>query len=561
MDVFGLCHRFVDELAALRPIEATAMGVPGHDHRWGDHSPEGHDAVADLWRRLVADVSALPEPDGPWDRLARRVAEDAASVELERYERGEHLRDLAHLASFADTIRGEFLDVMELSSEEGWAAAASRLENLDQVIDGYERSLAMGRERGVVPAQRQVRSVIGQLRDSVQPDGRLGGISKEFRDAGLDIPGLADRVDAAARAACETVASFADHLQEVVLPAADPEDGVGRERYLVAAHQHLGMELDPEETYAWGWEHLRGLLDAAHEAAAAIDSDANLAEVIGTLKTDPGYAASSQDAFRDMMQQRQEQALSDLDGSHFDIPEPVREIDVRLAAPGLPLGAWYHPPSEDWSRPGTVWWSHGDRQHIPLYEEVSTAYHEGFPGHHMQVGIQVSLTDRLSRLHRLYYWNPGYGEGWALYAERLMAELGYLERPEYVLGQLTGSILRAVRVVADIGAHLGFSIPDDAPFHPGEPWSYDLGVEILRTVAFLDDEYAASEMARYLGWPGQAISYAVGERVILELRDELRQRPGGDDDPKEFHRRVLGSGPVGLDLLRELVLDGRHETQ
>lgn len=555
-DVFALCHRFVDELAALRPVEATAMGVPGHDHEWGDRSPEGHDQVASLWRRLVSDIEALPPSAGRWDTLARRVALDAAGLELERHDRGAHLRDLAHTASFVDYLRGEFLDLMDLTTEDGWSAAASRLETMDEVVAGYVASLEAGRDREILPARRQVVSAISQLRHTIGADGQLGGIPKLLRNEGLDAPGLTARVDAAVADACAAVNGLADHLEAVVLPEADPRDGVGRERYLVEAHQHLGMELDPEETYAWGWDHLRELLDEARTVARSMFPDDDLASAIRRLKTDPMYGAASQAEFRSLMKARQEQALDELGGSHFDIPDPVRSIEVRLAGPGIPPGAWYHAPSEDWSRPGTVWWSFGDRQHIPLFEEISTAYHEGFPGHHMQVGIQVALTDQLSRLHRLYYWNPGYGEGWALYAERLMAELGYFERPEYVLGQLSGSILRAVRVVVDIGTHLDLPVPDDAPFHPGERWSYELGVEALRSLAFLDEDYATSEMNRYLGWPAQAISYKVGERVILELREELEGELGDAYDPAEFHRRVLGSGPVGLDLLRDLVLQG-----
>ena len=194
----------------------------------------------------------------------------------------------------------------------------------------------------------------------------------------------------------------------------------------------------------------------------------------------------------------------------------------------------------------------GGKEVFPLWDEVSTAYHEGFPGHHLQIGMAMTLGDHLSRLHRLLIWYPGYGEGWALYTELLMNELGYLEKPEYVLGMLSAEMLRAGRVVVDIGSHLDLTIPDDAPFQPGERWTFDLAVELLTTFAFLEEDYAKSEVTRYLGWPGQAISYKVGERVILELREQFLGRGG---DLKEFHSRVLGSGGVGLDLLRDLVLE------
>jgi uncharacterized protein (DUF885 family) len=213
------------------------------------------------------------------------------------------------------------------------------------------------------------------------------------------------------------------------------------------------------------------------------------------------------------------------------------------------------PPSEDFTRCGTTWWSLGDATEVALWGEVTTAYHEGFPGHHLQCAIQLTLAGRLSRLHRLAVWYPGYGEGWALYAEQLMNELGYFEKPDYVLGMLNAQLFRACRVVIDIGCHLGFKIPlEEKDFHPGETWSYELGVELMTKRAFQDPAYAASEVTRYLGWPGQAISYKVGQRVILEIRDEMKKQKGAAFSLKDFHARVLGSGPVGLELLRDLVL-------
>jgi uncharacterized protein (DUF885 family) len=201
-----------------------------------------------------------------------------------------------------------------------------------------------------------------------------------------------------------------------------------------------------------------------------------------------------------------------------------------------------------------VWWSLEGDGPVPLYDQMTTAYHEGFPGHHLQVGVQVSLADKLSRLHRLWMWKSGSGEGWALYAERLMEELGFLDRPDYVFGLLAAQMLRACRVVIDIGAHLDLKIPEGQPFHPGEPWRFESATEMLREYATLDTAYADSEVTRYYGWPGQAISYKVGEKAILELREDARRDRGDHFDLKVFHRDLLEVGPVGLDLLREMML-------
>jgi uncharacterized protein (DUF885 family) len=251
------------------------------------------------------------------------------------------------------------------------------------------------------------------------------------------------------------------------------------------------------------------------------------------------------------MTERQRRALAELDGEHFDVPEAIRTIEVKEAPPGGIPGVYYAPPSEDFTRRGTVWYSLQGDGPFPLWDHVSTAYHEGFPGHHLQCGIQVSLTKNLCRLHRVACDYAGYAEGWALYAERLMRELGYYEQPAYELGMLANAMVRACRVVFDIGAHLGLAIPGDAPFHPGERWSFELGVEMMETLGGLTPEHAASEVTRYLGWPAQAISYKVGERAILGLREEYLAAGG---TRKAFHERVLACGNLGLEMLREQVL-------
>jgi uncharacterized protein (DUF885 family) len=289
--------------------------------------------------------------------------------------------------------------------------------------------------------------------------------------------------------------------------------------------------------------------------ASKILPGASLPEVIQLLQTDPAHCARDVDEFLRLMQERQEQALIDLDGVHFDIPPQLRRVEVKLAHPGGVIGAYYTPPSEGYTRPGTIWYSPGDAQRFPLYTEITTAYHEGFPGHHLQCGLQVTLEHHLSRLHRFLVCCSGHAEGWALYAEQLMHELGYFERPEYVLGMLVGKLVRAYRVVIDIGMHLTLPIPKDAPLHPGEAWSHEIAVAYLHRRAFLRPEHAQSQVTRYLGWPGQAICYKLGERVVLELRDELRRRQGPAFDLKAFHGRVIGSGSVGLEHLTDLLLE------
>jgi uncharacterized protein (DUF885 family) len=168
--------------------------------------------------------------------------------------------------------------------------------------------------------------------------------------------------------------------------------------------------------------------------------------------------------------------------------------------------------------------------------------------------MSVINRDRLSRFHRLFIWYSGAGEGWALYAERLMDELGYFDKPEYRLGLLASQLFRATRVVLDIGSQLQLAIPQDAPLHPGAVWDYPIAVEYMEKVGLLPRDVAESEVKRYLGWYGQAISYKVGERVILDIRDEVMARDGAAFDRKDFHRRMLDAGAIRLDHLREALV-------
>ena len=215
---------------------------------------------------------------------------------------------------------------------------------------------------------------------------------------------------------------------------------------------------------------------------------------------------------------------------------------------------YYTAPSEDFSRPGRMWWAVPEGQtEFSTWRETSTVYHEGVPGHHLQIGQTQLLADTLNRWQRLLCRCSGHGEGWALYAERLMDDLGYLGDPGDRLGMLDGQALRATRVIVDIGMHLELEIPRDNPFgfHPGERWTPELGWEFLRAHCRMDNEVLRFEWKRYLGWPGQAPSYKVGERIWLQARDDARTRKGADFDLKTFHRQALDLGALGLDPLRK----------
>jgi len=550
-NIFLLADRYVDQLAALQPMLATQMGVPGFDGQWGVQDPSGWQDIGALFKRTLSAIEALPPSDRHREQLGRRVLKDHLSGRVERIEHGHPLQDLNNIASPVQGFRETF-DLMPKVSADDWELIASRLSSLHGAVDGYIESLSEGRRRGLAAARRQVEACIEQCRVNSGSGSFFYQLSAGAHDA--QVPdALQAEVDTGAAAARLAYAHLANYLEDEYLPDSVEADGVGLERYRRASRHFLLTEIDHEAVYHWAWQEVAALRAQMVEVGRQIDPALGFQEIVQLLKTGADYVVSSEAEFLSQMRQCQMDALDQLDGTVFDVPVPIKQIDVQIAPPGTTLGAYYIQPSEDFFRAGSVWYAKlTDTSVYPLFDEVTTAYHEGFPGHHLQIGVQMCLGDELTRAHRLAIWYDGYGEGWALYAERLMDELGFINRPEYRFGLLCSQLMRACRVVIDIGMHLGLIIPKDAVFHSGDIWTFDLAVEMLRDYGLMSPVGARSEVTRYLGWPAQAISYKVGEQFILDLRAQAEHEAWFT--LKEFHRRILVSGPVGLDHLKELML-------
>jgi len=549
VDIFELSDTATDRVAAAEPSLATFQGIAGHDHEWPDLSPEGTAATRQLYLELRAAATACDVPD---DRhlLAQRVLVEHCDVAIGFHDSGGHEVAMNNIACAHQRLRFIYGSMGDETSDD-WEAVIQRVSTVGDALDGYRQTLDEGRRSGNVVAGRQVEAVMEQGASAAGESSSFHSLRDRLRASPVANELHAPQLDAAIEAAKQSFAEFNDYLRHEYLPDAAVADGVGADRYVQSAELFLGTKLDPYETYRWGWDEVERLWPDIQAACAQIDPNVPAEQVLHDLNTKPEYAASSVDEFIGVMKDRQEQALANLEGVHFDVPAEIRRIDVQVEPAGGALAAHYVGPSEDFSRAGSVWYPVGGRTHFPIYGEISTAYHEGFPGHHLQVGVQTALRDELSRFHRTVVWYSGSGEGWALYAEHLMGELGYLERPEYVVGLLSMQLMRSARIAIDIGVHLDLSIPDDVTFHPGEKWTFGLAHELMTSRGFLHADDATSEVLRYMGWPGQAISYKVGEKAILDLREDWRS--AGNFDPKMFHSTVLGVGSVGLDLLRERV--------
>ncbi|MBA2624359.1 MAG: DUF885 domain-containing protein [Acidimicrobiia bacterium] len=539
MTITELSSRYVERRAELDPIAATSWGVAGHDAELPDLSPDGLEERADLDRRTLVELRDLPA-EGDVDRRAAALMTERLDLALELHEAGEGLRALRVIGSPVQSVRQVF-DLMPKATEDDWRVIAERMSKVPEALAGVRASLEAGRGRGILAARRQALACAGQAETWGGPDGFFLGMAAGHPD-----------LDGPAQAATGAYAGLAQYLREEYAPTAPERDAVGRDRYSLWFRSSHGAELDLDEAYAWGWDELHRIESEMRAEADRVVPGGSIEDAVGQLEGPDGPAIEGVDALRDWLQALMDRTVDELDGAHFDIPEPVRRVEAMIAPPGGAAAMYYTGPSEDFSRPGRTWYPTLGKTRFPTWGEVSIAYHEGVPGHHLQVAQVRHLGEALPRFSRLTFVSA-HGEGWALYAERLMDELGYLTDPGERLGMLRAQAMRAVRVVVDIGMHLELAIPPGEP-GAGETWTPERGLVFVLARSRFPADFMASEIDRYLGWHGQAPSYKLGERAWLAARAEVQARDGSGFDLKAFHARALDLGPLGLDQLRsELV--------
>ncbi|MGW7433741.1 DUF885 domain-containing protein [Streptomyces sp. NPDC054861] len=544
---------YVDALIALDPITGTYLGVKESAGLLPDFSPAGQEAVAELARRTLAlldDAERQPGADTDAERRCGRLLRERLTAELAVHDADEGLCAVSNMRSPAHSVRMVFT-VMPTETPEDWQAVARRLRAVPAALEGYRASLALGLERKLLGGPRPTATFVEQLTEWSGADAEGPGWFEEFAAASPDSldPELRTELAAAGRVANEAVASLRDWMRDVYAPTvAGAPDTVGRERYQRWSRYFNGTDLDLDQAYAYGWSEYHRLLGEMRSEAERILPGAGPWEALAHLDVH-GTHIEGVEEVRVWLQNLMDEAIEALDGTHFELAERVRKVESRIAPPGGAAAPYYTGPSEDFSRPGRTWLPVDGETRFPVYDLVSTWYHEGVPGHHLQIAQWVHVADRLSRYQATIGGVSANAEGWALYAERLMDELGFLPDAERRLGYLDGQMMRACRVIVDIGMHLRLEIPADSPFHPGERWTPELAQEFFQQHSSRPPSFVESEMTRYLSMPGQAIGYKLGERAWLLGRANARAAHGDAFDAKAWHMAALSQGPLGLDDL------------
>ncbi len=540
-----LSNAWVVTLAELSPSFATYAGFPGGEDKLDDNSPEANEHFYQLQKDLLAKLEPM-QPTDKIDEVSKDALVSSLKLAIELHESGLWKRDLDVISSPAQGIRDIF-DLSPVASENDWSNLNKRMRAVEGAIDGYIETLRLGIRDNDTPAIRQVNWVVNDLDNITGADGFFQKFAKA---EGVELSaGLRAELAEAADVATAAYAKLQNFLKDELAPVATKEDAIGRERYSLLSQRFLGAKVDLEETLQWGIEELARVKAEQEAVANEIKPGATVAEAIEVLNNDPSRKLHSTEELKAWMQRLSDEAVEKLGATHFDIPEQLRTLEC-LIAPTNSGVIYYTGPTDDFSRPGRMWWSvPAGVTEFDTWRETTTVYHEGVPGHHLQIGTQVYNREELNDWRRMANWCSGHGEGWALYAERLMQDLGFLNDPGDRLGMLDGQRMRAARVVLDLSVHLGKPRLDGTG-----KWDFDYAVEFMSENVNMSPEFVNFEVHRYFGWPGQAPSYKVGQRIWEQIRDEAAAKAGGSWDIKKFHRDALNLGALGLDTLRRAIL-------
>ncbi len=434
-----------------------------------------------------------------------------------------------------------------------------RLEAMGDKLDALTAEMQRQAKAGVVLPISLLEKSEAVIGDTIRPkpeDSALATTFVERMDKAKDLDdGLKKQLAQAAVAALKTRIYPAYERMNAALEALRPAAaaqaaGVGRlpdgaAYYALSLRQMTTTDYSAEKIHALGLaevERIGAEMDALLRAQGL--AEGSVAERVQALTRDPRFLYPNTDEGRKQALARYQQILDDVSAR---LPEYFRTLPpTRLTVERVPAsaekgsaGAYYQPAAMDGSRPGTYFANLRDMNELPTWAMKSVTYHEGIPGHHLQISIAQHLKGLpLIRQQPLY---SAYAEGWALYAERLAAEMGmYKDDPWGDLGRLRDEMLRAVRLVADTGLH-------------AKGWTREQAIayEVSRTG--MPESEVATEVERYMSLPGQACAYKVGQLKILELRDRAKAALGDKFSLKDFHAVVLDNGAVPLTLLEKLV--------
>ncbi len=549
--------------AAKSPEMRTALGLPGDQGAWDDLSDA---SLAANDAELKADLARLRR-DFPDAKLS---PEGRLNKKLWEYQTEEALASARWRGNFypADHFNGRHGDLIDtlttyhpIRDKLGAQTWLARVDSIDQPVGQLITALQVRAERGVIPPRFSVEKALVAIRNVLtgrpfdpsagEETALLAGFRRKVE--ALDLP-TAEKTALISQAESLLSTRFAPSwnrlatTMEALLAKADDRDGVwklpdGDAYYQWCLSRHTTLPLNPVEVHELGLTEVKRIHAEMETIKDKVGFKGDLQAFNQFLRTDKRFYFTDDDAGHDAYLKGANLILDRvkavLDGQ-FNLkpkaPLVVQRFErYREASETI---ARYGQPAADGSRPGIYYVNLSNMKEMPIWQMEVLAFHEGIPGHHMQIALAQEATG-LPEFRR-HDFHTAYVEGWGLYSERLPKELGFYADPYSDFGRLTFALWRALRLVMDTGIH-------------AKRWTRAQAIDYFVANSAFTREVAEREVDRYIVYPGQACAYYIGMRKILELRESARKKLGTRFDIKRFHDTILGNGSVPLSVLEQVV--------
>ena len=531
------------------PEMATSLGDNRYNDRLKDRSPEFYQSDLEARRKFLDRCEALnPAGLSAQDALSRELMirnlrQDIEEARFKPWEMPVNQMEGPHLGWL------EMLGLTPFNSVKDYEDYLSRLHSIPKALDQVTGNMRQGMKDALMQPRYLLEKVAVQTQEIADTSAEASPFAKPV----TNFPGgISDAEQKRLRSAILAAINgevlpaykrFAAFVRDDYAPHGRTEPGVwalpdGAERYRFQIRRMTTTDLTPEEIHQIGLKQLAEteaeMLALAHKLGFN-----DLASLNEHIKNDRKFYATSGQQVLDLYTKYTRQMEVQLPKLFGRLPQNKLEVipmDPFRAKNAVP--ADYNAGAQDGSRPGHINVNEWDPEHRLTLNIEAIAYHEGVPGHHLQISIGQELKDLPAFRKNGEY--TAFVEGWALYSERLGKEIGFYEDPYSDYGRLENEMWRAIRLVIDTGVH-------------EKHWSREKMVEYFHRYTAMDEPNVQSEVDRYIAWPGQALAYKLGQLEILRLRDEARQKLGAKFDLRAFHDEVVGSGPLPLGVLHSQV--------
>jgi len=541
-NIEAIADEYLAALLERRPEMGTNYSLPGARH---DRLPDNSLAALAQWQtredKWLQELDGIGQPQdvGSRDWVSYGILHETLSREKEARICRNELWSASAMTAWYNRIPPLF-EIQPVDSPELQQQALDRLGALAVFIDTEIENLRLGLSEGYSVPRVTAEQVPASVRALLADDSPL--LSPAVRAADPEYTARMRVVfDNEIAPAIERFAKF---MEDEYLPKAREDIALsfnpnGADCYPALVRYHATIQPSAEEIHQLGLEQIAGI---RAEMQAIIDEHfqgETIESLMKNLNIDPDYTFSTREDVLNYALESLDTSMSAMTRAFGRLPKAEMLIKPYPAYREDSGTGEYHSSSEDGTRPGIYYIAVVDPTHRSIAGQQSVLYHEGYPGHHLQGAIALELGDRVHPLAR-YLWNSGFGEGWALYSERLAGELGLYSGPLDRIGLLSDQAARAARLVVDSGLHT-------------KGWTRQQAVDYMLANTAWPPGDIESEINRYISWPGQANSYMLGMLEIRRLRDLAEARLGSDFDIRGFHDRVLGTGSITLPMLEESI--------